>query len=179
MNARRQAGFTLIELMIVVAIIGILSAVMFGMASRPYEANAQVMSDRLVSVFSLARARAVATRKVHRVRIYNATDGEQIATIESAPTTGMAYRPATTVLDTVRVSPIPKSAVIQTVVAGATTTVGASPSLNASLDYKAYFKPDGSATASTAYLTDHNGTPHYYRVLVYHTTGSSYAREAW
>jgi hypothetical protein len=136
-----------------------------------------VMSDRLVSTFSLSRARAVATRKVHRVHLYNAVDGEQIATLESAPTTGMAYT-SSTIFEQVEVVRIPKSALIQTVVAGAVTTIGQSPTL-AALDSYVYFKPDGSATASTVYVTDHNGTPHYYRVLVYHTTGSSYAREAW
>jgi prepilin-type N-terminal cleavage/methylation domain-containing protein len=178
MTRRPQAGFTLIELMIVVAIIAILSAVMFGMSSRPYEANARVMSERLVSEMSLARTRAVATRRVHRLWIYNATDGEQIVTLDAASVTGMAYS-VSTVWERVQVLRIPKSALIQSAVAGAVTTTGETPALDAGLDYKLYFKPDGSATASTVYVTDHNGTPHYYRALVYHATGSSYAREVW
>lgn len=176
---RSQAGFTLIELMIVVAIIALLGAFMVGVASRPYDANAQVVSEQMVSTLSLARSRAIATRKAHRVRIYT-TGGEQFVGIQVYDVTGMAY---TTNDDsrwaTFEVRRVSKSAVIQTAVATAITTTGATPTLDDSLDYSVYFKPDGSATASTIYITDHNGTPHYYRVLVYHATGSSYAREDW
>lgn len=178
MIGRRQAGFTLIELMVVVAIIAILSSVLFGVASRPYEANARVMSERLVSELGLARTRAIATRRVHRVLIYTASDGEQIVTLDAASVTGMSYSNAT-VWERVEVLRIPKSALIRTVVAGAVTTTGATPALDTALNYPIYIKPDGSATASTAYVSDHNGTPHFYRVLVYHATGSSYAREVW
>jgi prepilin-type N-terminal cleavage/methylation domain-containing protein len=177
MKQRRERGFTLIELMIVVAIIAVFSAVLFGMASRPYDANARVIAERVVSTFSYARMRAVSTRKVHKVTLYTAPDGEQLIATEVAPTTGMSYASVTTWL-TVEVARIPHGAIIQDVSAGAVTT-SASPTLNESLAYSAYFKPDGSATASTVYVTDRNGTPHYWKVLLYHATGSSYARENW
>jgi prepilin-type N-terminal cleavage/methylation domain-containing protein len=173
-----QGGFTLVELMIVVAIIAVFSAVMFGMASRPYSANAQVIAERLTSTMSLARTRAISTRKVHRVLLYTSATGEQVITIDEADRTGMKHTIAT-VWATVEVFRVPHGATIQDVVAGAITTNGASPAPNAALAYPVYFKPDGSATASTVYITDSMGTPHFFRVLVYPATGSSYARETW
>lgn len=173
-----QRGFTLVELMVVVAVIAVLAGLMFGVAPRPYDANAQVIADQVTSTFIYARTRAVSTRKVHKVSFYSTSDGEQIVEIDAAQTTGMAYS-SSTVWEVVEIKRVPKSAIIWAAATSAVTTTGASPAQNDNLPYDVYFKPDGSATASTIYITDRNGTPHYYRVLVYHVTGSSYAREVW
>ena len=175
---RSQRGFTLVELMVVVAIVALLSVFIFSVASRPFGANAQTVSDQLVGDFSFARMRAISTRKLHKVTIYtDASTNEQIVLVEAAPSTGMSY--AGTGWQTVQFKRIPKSTIIWSAVAGATITTGASPTQNDNLPYEVFFKPDGSATASTVYLKDFSSTPHYYRVLVYHATGSSYARETW
>jgi prepilin-type N-terminal cleavage/methylation domain-containing protein len=175
---RSQRGFTLVELMVVVAILAILSMLLISVASRPYGANAATVSDQLVSEFSFARMRAIATRKVHRVTLYTSSTGEQVAQLEAADTTGMNTT-STTTWKTVEYKRIPTTAQIWSASAGATTSTGASPAQDAGLPYEVYFKPDGAATATTVYLKDRSGTPHYYRVLVYHVTGSSYARETW
>ena len=177
MRVRSQRGFTLVELMVVVTIIAILSAFTFAVATRPYTANAGVISEQLVSTFSYARMRAVSTRKVHRVTLYT-SGSEQLAEISAASTTGMSYSSAT-VFQPIEVKRIPNGALIWSAAAGAVTTTGANPTQDVGLPYDMYFKPDGSATASTIYVRDRDGAKHYYRVLVYHATGSSYARETW
>jgi SRSO17 transposase len=74
---------------------------------------------------------------------------------------------------------VPKSVTVWAAQASANVSGGANPGQDDLLPYTVAFKPDGSATASTIYLIDSTGSQHKHRVVVYHVTGSSYAREAW
>jgi prepilin-type N-terminal cleavage/methylation domain-containing protein len=55
---RNEAGFTLTELMTVVAIIAVLSTVIVAMSGRAYGANARTTSQQVVSAVGLAKLRA-------------------------------------------------------------------------------------------------------------------------
>src|SRR5262245_11213746 len=68
-RARTQRGFTLVEMMMVIAIIGVLSGLIIGVNGTAYGANAARVSDQLTSAFSLAKQRAISTRRYTRVDV--------------------------------------------------------------------------------------------------------------
>lgn len=167
---RAQAGFTLVEMMVVVAIIAILAGLLISVSSRPVGANARNFSEQVVSTMSFAKLRAGATRRVHTVQV---TD-TQLAIYACANTGLICTSPPGDLIQQVRV---PKGVTILNTSSSLFPTGGATPSapsgtLNSSLS----IRPDGQATAMTVFITDQK---EYWRVLVYHVTGGAYARQGW
>lgn len=69
-SRHRRAGFTLVELMVVIAIIGIMTAMMIPeMKGTFQDALLRSTSRELINVFDLAYSRAVSLNQLRRVRL--------------------------------------------------------------------------------------------------------------
>ena len=169
---RRQAGFTLIEVMVVVAMIGVLAstAVVFvnpsstAASSRGYAHEVAALSDAV-------RQRAVASRTYQKLEI----TADQVIHWQGA-TTGMVMPEE---WNLVGVLPLPADVVIAS--ASARTHVetdDAVPGPGAGIPLDIDFAPDGSATAATVFITD-RGDDDRARVAIYRASGSAYAYDEW
>src|SRR5215510_2503623 len=83
-RAGAKRGFTLVELLVVIAIISVLSVLVISVSGTAYGANATSASDELTSVFNLAKLRAISTRRYTRVEVKTTT-----ATIWQSSQTGL------------------------------------------------------------------------------------------
>ena len=166
-----QRGFTLIELMVVVAIIAILSGLVISVNKRTYGASANAVADQLVSSTSMAKMRAVSTRRWHRLTV-----PPSAATLWQSTTTGLA---APTAWALVHVTNFAGHTTVwncsTTVYAAAGT---ASVSQDSALSFNLDFSPDGSSTGGTCFITDDRAVRKW-RVVIYKATGGSYDREKW
>src|SRR5262245_20491285 len=155
-----QRGVTLIELMVVLAIVALLGAMLFGVESRTYGASAQNVSDQLISTISLAKMRAVSSRRIHQLEVL-----PQEVLLWQSPKTGLAMPGFGEDWQLVQRVGIPNGVAVWDVLPNALGS-GQTVSRNAALDYEIYFKPDGSSTGGTLFVTDEKQAKSY-RVLVY------------
>jgi prepilin-type N-terminal cleavage/methylation domain-containing protein len=184
---RAQRGFTVVELMVVVAIIAILGALLIGMSGRTYGVNAANMSEQIVQTLNFTRTRALSTRRIHRVEIHFELSPVEIH-IWQAATTGMNRTNIDSNAQFVERTIIPSSVTLFHAEVGAKPAgedLSAVTQMTTQFDID--FLPNGSADvagntggtdAATIYVTDASKTRDH-RVLVYSATGSSYARTSW
>jgi prepilin-type N-terminal cleavage/methylation domain-containing protein len=175
---RRQRGFTLIELMVVVAIIALLSAFLISIKGVTYGASPQSTSQLVANYFNTCKMRSVSQRRWHRCEVTPTT-----FTIYQWSVTGMTPPLGNT-------CPLCWQIVSQVtfdkqVVAWYGTTAsndnagGLNPAQDTALVLDLDFKPDGSAfTPGAVLFSDPQGNKPW-RVVVYKATGSSYARSGW
>lgn len=193
---RPQRGVTLIELMIVVGIIAVFGALLFGVRTQTYGANPMGVADQVAADMNLCKMRAASTRRWHRCIVETGvfetgTGPTSRVSIWQWQQTGMKA-PATN--NTSSCDPVanPCWQLVQTDNLGRGTTVwdagtavcatgpcgGAPTTPNTSLSFNIDFRPDGSSTGGTLYITEPSRTRNY-RVVVYKATGASYARNSW
>jgi len=166
-----QRGFTLIEMMTVLAIVAILTTTLVGLSSSSGAGTPTTTADNLTGIMDLARLRAASKRRIHRVLINN-----NVLSIWEADATG--FGTATYTGPSVQGSDVPSGVVVWNALTVINAGGGANPAQDTALAFGIDFKPDGSSTGGTVYLTDNN-TASKYRVFVYRATGTALARDGW
>lgn len=171
---RRQRGFTLIEMMTVIAIIALITVSLASMSSNSGASTPLLTSDRITGMIQFARLRAEARRTIHQVQVTTTSVSVWEATYAAgksgfAPTTGFLL---------VQTMDIPSGVVVFAADPTVQSAGGATPVQNANLPLSINFKPDGQSTGGTVFLTDMS-TLSKFRVFIYKTTGTAMSRENW
>jgi prepilin-type N-terminal cleavage/methylation domain-containing protein len=176
----RQRGFTLIEMMVVLTIIAILSALVISVQPRTYGASAESVANQIVSFANIGKMRAVSTRHYQRLEITptSATLWQWSELGMTVPAGSCTTSPVSHCWQLVQTMSFGSKSTVWDTSTTVYATAGASVSQNGTLDSYFDFKPDGSSTGGTIFVTDMNGAKRW-RVLIYRVTGSSYTRETW
>jgi len=168
----RARGFTLVELLFVVALIGVLTALAFGaMSTSSYAGTVEGFGDEISNTLETARMRAMSTRKWQRIEFDTTT-----VTVWQSDTTGMG--PVNT-WEKLEVISAPGNVQVAATDTATHVALAASvPSAGSGVPGAVDYAPDGSAQAFTVFLeAPRDGT--HNRVIVYRATGATYVLKDW
>ena len=171
MNVRRQSGFTMVELMVTIAIVGVVAAIAVPRAMHRSGAGVDTFARRLENELSELRIRATATGRWEQIRLD--VDGFDV---EEAAAPGLAEP---TEWNLVR--RIERSSEVETIAYDPRTVIaasGAQPSSGTGLPAEIRFSPDGSAQSATIYIGDAAGQ-NLIRLVVMRATGATYVLDGW
>ena len=164
-----QRGFTLVELMIVVAVIGIVTGFAFTVNAESGGGNPENASQQVAALASLGRMRAISTRHIHRLEAK-----PDMVVLWESDQLGAVPATAWRAVKTVRFA---SSVMMWSASTSVLTASGNAPTQNTTLDFMTDFSPDGSSTGATLFMTNIKQSKSF-RILMYRY-GDSYARTGW